>query len=247
MNCKNCGQIVDGDFCSQCGQSSKVDKINLSNFLKEIPSSVFQIDKGLFYTLKELLIRPGYSINDFLNGKRKNHFKPVAYALIFSTIYFLISRLVGESTWMGEFIAGFSSVSSHSGSSTKVPLFFTWLSKNFAYSTLLLLPVFSFASYISFSGLGKNYLEHIVLNSYVTGQQAIFYVIFVLLMPLSDNEFLEIAPIFISIFYAFWVYWQFFTEGNRIINILRSILTYAIYMMFIFGLFFISMAIQKQG
>lgn len=245
MNCKNCGQIVDGKFCNQCGQSSKVGKINLSNFLEEISSSVFQINKGIFYTFKELLVRPGDSIKEFLRGKRKNHFKPVAYLFTFSTLYFLISRVVGGSTMMNDVITGFSLATSHPEKGIEIPSFLAWLAENFAYASLLLLPIFSFASSISFSGLGRNYLEHIVLNSYVTGQQAIFYSIFILLKIFIDNEFLELLPVVISMFYTFWVFWQFFTKGNRIINILRSVITYVLYMIFILALLFISMSIQK--
>ncbi len=245
MNCKNCGKIVEEKFCSYCGQNSKVGKINLSNFLNEISESIFQINRGLFYTLKELFVRPGHSVKEFLNGKRKNHFKPVAYVLTFSTLYFLISRLVGENTWMTDLILGLSKGANDSENGIEIPSFLTWLSENFAYATLLLLPIFSFASYLGFLGFGRNYLEHIVLNSYATGQQAIFYSIFILLKIFIDSKYLEMIPFLISISYAFWVFWQFFIKGNRIINILRSILTYVLYLIFSFGLLFILFAIQK--
>jgi len=245
MNCKNCGKIIEGNFCSHCGQNSKVGKVNLSNFLNEISESVFQINKGLFFTLKELFVRPGHGVKEFLNGKRKNHFKPVAYVLTFSTLYFLISRLTGENTWMNDIISGFSIGVNDSDSGKEIPSFLTWLSENFAYANLLLLPIFSFASYLSFIGFKKNYLEHIVLNSYVTGQQAIFYSFFILIKIFIDSEFLELIPVLISVTYAFWAYWQFFAKGNRIINILRSILTYVLYLIFSLGLLFILNGIQE--
>jgi recombinational DNA repair protein RecR len=71
MNCKNCGHIVKDNFCSRCGQNSRVDKINLLNFLNEISESVFQVNQGLFFTFKALVTRPGNSIKEFLNGKRE--------------------------------------------------------------------------------------------------------------------------------------------------------------------------------
>ena len=61
MNCKNCDQIVGGNFCTHCGQSTKIDKVNLPNFVRELSDSVFQINKGFFYTLKALFVRPGHS------------------------------------------------------------------------------------------------------------------------------------------------------------------------------------------
>ena len=179
MNCKNCDKTVDGNFCAHCGQSIKVDKLNLPNFLTEISDSVFQLNRGLFFTIKELFFRPGHTIREFLIGRRKGHFKPIAFVLIMSTVYLLISRISDHSTIIDDFLLGFSVTGEERELLTNSSKFLNWLSENYAYTILLLLPVFSLASYLSFKGLGQNYLEHIVINSYITGQQAIFYSIFI--------------------------------------------------------------------
>ena len=106
MNCRNCGHTVDGKFCSNCGQNSKVGRINLPAVLNEFSESIFQINKGFFYTLRELCIRPGESLKEFLNGKRKNHFKPIAYLLTLSTLYFLITQATNQNTWIEDLITG---------------------------------------------------------------------------------------------------------------------------------------------
>lgn len=236
MDCKNCGTTVEGNFCSHCGQSIRVSRINLKNLLNEVSQSVFLINKGFFYTLTNLFIRPGQTIEGFLNGKRKYHFKPIAYVLVFSTIYFLLSRIAGQSTLIGDIISGFFSYE-YKGSS-QIPPYLNWLIKNYAYITLLLLPIFSFASYVCFLRHERNYLEHIVLNAFITGQQAIFYSFFISLEIFINNDVLEVIPLFLSMAYAFWVFWKLFKEGNRIINILRSVLTYVLYLALSSGLLF---------
>ncbi|TCI92180.1 DUF3667 domain-containing protein [Tenacibaculum sp. M341] len=178
MTCKNCGNTVIGNYCSNCGQSTKVNNINLSNFITEVSNSVFQIDKGFFFTLKELFVRPGHSIREFINGKRKNHFKPIAFILTLSTIYFLISKISDGHTIIDNFLASASDAGDKHNLNTSSSNLAKWLSNNYAYTALLLLPVFSFATYISFVDFKKNYLEHIVINAYVTGQQTIFYSFF---------------------------------------------------------------------
>lgn len=245
MNCKNCGELVQGRYCSHCGQNAKVGKISVSNLLHEFSSSIFQVDRGFFYTLKALFERPGASIKEYLNGKRKKHFKPIAYVLTLSTFYFLISQMTGQNTWMEDLISGFSSGASNTGNEADIPPVLNWFSKNFAYTTLLLLPVFSLASYISFSGLGRNYLEHIVINSYVTGQQAIFYSLFGILKTFINIEIFELLPVLTAFSYTIWVFWRFFKEGNRIINILRSILTYILYLIFSIGILIVFMGISE--
>ncbi len=245
MNCKNCGTIVQGNYCSHCGQSSTVGKITVASLLNELSDSIFQINRGFFYTFKALLTRPGHSIKEYLTGRRKKYYKPITYVLALSTIYFLTTQITGQNTWMGDLVTGFSNRAIETGKGAAIPPVLTWFSKNFAYTTLLLLPVFSLASYLAFRGLGRNYLEHFVINSYTTGQQAIFYALFALINTVVDSKIIESFPIVVAVAYAFWVFWQFFEKENRIVNVLRSILMYALYLIFSFGLFIAIMGIAE--
>jgi hypothetical protein len=110
MNCKNCGEVLSGNFCSQCGQNSKVGKITLQKLIFELSESILQFNGGLPFTFKELTTRPGKSIKDYLNGNRKNHFKPIAYVLLFSTIYFLFSKVTNLETWLSSAIISVTQV-----------------------------------------------------------------------------------------------------------------------------------------
>ncbi|MBR9921050.1 MAG: DUF3667 domain-containing protein [Bacteroidetes bacterium] len=245
MNCKNCGELVKGKYCNNCGQNSSVGKITYSNFLQELSMSIFQVDRGFFYTVKALFKKPGRSMHEYLAGRRKQYFKPVAYVLTLSTVYFLVSQLAGQNTWIDDLVSGFSEGVYENEGETDIPAALIWFSNNYAYSTLLLLPVFSLASWISFNRFGKNYLEHLVINSFITGQQAIIYALFALLKLLSGSEALEMFPFLIAFSYTLWVFWQFFNEGSRIVNILRSILTYMLYLLMGFCCLILVMGISK--
>lgn len=234
MDCKNCGEKVEGNFCSNCGQSIKVNRINLPNFLNEVSESVFLLNKGFLYTVINLFKHPGESIRNFLDGKRKYHYKPLAYVLVLSTVYYLVSRIAEKNTIVEDLVLGFFSYDSEEAK--EIPSVLKWFSSNYAYATLLLIPIFSLASYITFFRYGRNYLEHIVMNAYVTGQQAIFYSIFISLQIFIANDILEVIPLLLSLAYAFWVFWGFFTEGSRIKNIFRSLLTYILYLTIITGI-----------
>lgn len=233
LNCKNCNRKIQENFCSFCGQKTKVGKINFVNFLNEVSESVFQIDKGFFYTLKELFVRPGHSIREYLEGKRKNHFKPIAYAITISTVYFLITQFGGGETILDNAVKGYENAMNDNELQSNKLLVFKWFAKNYAYTTLLLIPLYSFASYLAFRRFGYNYLEHLILNAYIVGQQAIFYSIFALFSINVTTEknkdiFVSIAVLF-SIIYAFYVFWQFFHKSKRISIVFRSILTYVLY------------------
>jgi hypothetical protein len=232
MNCKNCGLSLSGKFCSHCGQNSKVGKIDFTSFINDFSESVLQIDKGFFYTITELFLRPGRMLDDFLNGKRKNHFKPIAYVLTLSSVYFLITQVNNQSTWMDDLVSGWLNGATGEKSYGEIPEIVNWFLKSYAYSTLLLLPIFSLASYFTFFKFRKNYLEHFVINSFITGQQTIFYSFFAIAGKVTEIGLLEGFPLILAISYTFWVFWQLFSKGNRLINILRTIMTYILYLIF---------------
>lgn len=245
MNCKNCGHDVKGKYCSNCGQDAKVSRISLPNILNQVSESILQINKGFFFTLKQLFLRPGAFLKDFLKGQRQNHYKPIAYLFVLSTVYFLITQITNQTTWLEEFISGWVDEPMEQGKEVQTQYIFVWLSKNYAYSSVILLPLFSLASYLAFFKRGTNYLEHLVINSYITGHQAISYSLFTFIgMFFRDSELIEIMSLVVAMTYTFWVFWQYFSKGNRILNVFRSILTYAFYLVFNFGLLFLTMKIK---
>jgi hypothetical protein len=245
ITCKNCGQTAGGNYCKHCGQKTSVDRINLSNFITEITETIFQIDRGFFYTVKSLMLHPGKAIEEYLQGKRKKYFKPVAYLLALSTFYFLITQIFELNTWLEEFIIGWMEGPNDKENSAEVPALVIWFSKNYAYSTLFLLPVFSLASYIAFYNHKKNYLEHLVLNSYITGHQSIFYIFFAVLLSFIQYDILEAMPFLFSVMYTFLVFIRLFKKGSKWKTVLQTIITYLLYLLFIILLLFILLAFSR--
>jgi len=235
MTCKNCDSSFEGKFCSNCGQSSKIDKINLSNFLADLSSSVFQINNGLLFSIKELFVRPGESIRDYLKGKRKNHFKPIAFAFTLSTIYFLVSQVFESQTLINDAIDGwFYSEENKEGLDALQLSKINWLKERYAFVTLLLLPIYALSTFLAFLGTKYNYLEHFILNAFIIGQQAIFYAISITLGYFLGFEDIWVSLCFFtSISYAFFVFWHFFKNQKRFTVLLRSVLAYIIFLLLI--------------
>ena len=55
------------------------------------------IDSGFFSLLKELFIRPGYMINDYITGKRIHYFRPLQMLFVFRAVYVLLSQALYSS------------------------------------------------------------------------------------------------------------------------------------------------------
>lgn len=226
MLCKNCGKNYEGNFCSHCGQKAGTTRIDARYVRNEIPNSIFQLDRGFLFTVKELFIRPGHSIRAFLQGKRKPHYKPFAYLIITFTLYSLAAYLMERGTYIDDLLFGFKGRMADNGQRTDLPIL-DWISKNQIYVTLLVLPFFSLASYLSFLRSGYNYFEHLVLNLYLTGQQMIIYLILGLIF-FKDNAFIGV-PILVGFLYSFWVYYQFFDRKRPFARIGLMALTYLLF------------------
>lgn len=246
MLCKNCNAKLKGKFCSNCGQNIKVDKINFNYLIKELSNTIFQINHGLFFTIKKLFVSPGHSINEFLLGKRKNYFKPIAYVLLLATIYALIAKIIGGKTILDEALIGWNEAYKTSNSSKEKEIAtLSWFIRNYAYTTLILLPFFSLASYIVFLESKYNYFEHIVLNLYITGQQALIYSFFLIIYSLIENPYIELIQIIIGVGYVFWTYIQFFKKKNILKIALLTTFSYFIYFFFILIFIAILLIISK--
>lgn len=229
MICKNCKQNFDGNFCNNCGQKHNVERLNFNYLINEISNNILQVNRGIFFTIKELTIRPGHTIRDFLNGKRKQHFKPLAFILFTSAVYVLITYFTNPITVVEEALSGITDALSNNGEKLSITAnILNWLLSNFAYSTLLLIPIFSFASYICFLKEKYNYIEHLILNFYISGQQIIIYLTFAALYYIFgiDGYYKEIIPVIVATLFIFWTYIQFFKNHNFFLKISLTILTY---------------------
>lgn len=90
--CRGCGTEFVGNFCPRCGQSSKVeDRMTLwKTFLLFI--DVWGLgNRGMVHTIRDLILRPGYLICDYLRGKRSSYFPPFKLLFLLTTLSLVVS------------------------------------------------------------------------------------------------------------------------------------------------------------
>jgi hypothetical protein len=91
--CKNCGQIVELNFCPHCGQHIRVDRLSLPGLLRDLPHAIFHVDKGFLYNFLQFFKKPGKSIVNYLEGKRKPFFHPATYLIIALILNYLVVKI----------------------------------------------------------------------------------------------------------------------------------------------------------
>jgi len=68
--CLNCGKRVTDKFCSSCGQKTDTHRITFKNFIShDLLHGTFHLEKGIVFTAKEALLRPGKAALDYRKKK----------------------------------------------------------------------------------------------------------------------------------------------------------------------------------
>ena len=87
--CKNCHHHFDLSFCNKCGQKAEVERLNGKVMLEEVAHFFTHIEHTFISTSKKLLIKPGDTANNYLNGQRKKYQSPLSYITIWVALVFL--------------------------------------------------------------------------------------------------------------------------------------------------------------
>lgn len=84
-SCLNCGKELTDKYCSGCGQKADIHRISFKNFIShDVLHGTFHIEKGMLFTAKQALIRPGKAALDYISGKRIKYYS--VFLLILMTI-----------------------------------------------------------------------------------------------------------------------------------------------------------------
>ena len=84
--CKHCHLAGEGRYCSNCGEVYNPERITFHSIFHEAVHTLTHADKGLFYTLKNLAIRPGKMQRSYLEGERTTNQKPFSLFFICASI-----------------------------------------------------------------------------------------------------------------------------------------------------------------
>ncbi len=189
--CANCDRAIDGadqKFCPACGQPTPAHRIDWHFLGHEIEHSVLHMDRGLLYTLKNLMIRPGHLIRDYIDGRRAHHVKPLLLIMITAAAVVFLSRwLMGGDIVAADLFRGAAGAADAESDPARLARILgavnEWMSHHFAAVTLLLLPLEAAAFKLAFWRSQKlNYPEWLVVTAFLTAQS---FVVWAVSMPLQ--------------------------------------------------------------
>ena len=243
-DCLNCNTQFEGNFCYNCGQSGSVTKMDFHSLWHDIQHGMFHFDKGILFSLKQLVIRPGNAAREYIDGKRVRHFKPISLVIILATFYGFMYHYSGINLYLDDLkepvkIEGGKNPEKLAELINKMPKINEWIGTHYAIASLGSLLFFSLGSFLAFRKAGYNLVEHVVLNAYLNSLRMFYHI---LAFPVvyyyyssqvrySINQY----DMYIDFALAFWVYMQFFKKYSLWKGFLRTMLAY-IYFSLLIGI-----------
>ena len=99
--CATCGTQYEGNYCPRCGQSARVGRYSFKNMIRLFLDVWGLGNRSMFRSIRDLILRPGYMIRDYLQGMQMAYFPPFKMFFLLTTFSLLISsglNLKGENT-----------------------------------------------------------------------------------------------------------------------------------------------------
>ncbi|SMG09959.1 Protein of unknown function [Marivirga sericea] len=212
--CKNCKSEVEQNYCPNCGRKADLNRINGRYIFTEI-TSVLYLDKGILYTIRELLIRPGSTIRSFIKEDRNRLVKPVIFIIICSLIYSLIRQIL-------QFEDGY--IHYNDSENSTAMYIFGWISDNYGYGNLIMGIFIALWAKVLFKKFGYNFFEILILLCFVMGIGMLILALFGIIEGLTQLAVLQFGAI-LFVIYATWAIAQFF-DKKKFSSYMKAFLAY---------------------
>ncbi|MBO0951600.1 DUF3667 domain-containing protein [Fibrella forsythiae] len=217
--CRNCGNTIDENFCSRCGQPATLKRINGHYIVHEI-EHVLHFERGLLYTIKALLLKPGQTIKSFFSEDRNRLVKPIIFIIVTSAIYSITSGALHIED-------GYIKFSEQHASATGA--IFKWIQSHYGYANLLMGAFIAMWMKPIFRKYDYNFFELLIVLCFVMGMGMLVLAVFALSEKLSGTPLMQVGS-YLFILYAGWAIGQFY-DKHRAANYVKAFVAYLLGML----------------
>jgi hypothetical protein len=205
MNCKNCNTEVDLNYCANCGQPVKLKRINGHYIIHEI-EHVLHFEKGILYTIRGLLTRPGENVRHFVTENRSRLVKPIIFVIITSLIYTLVNHFFHIEDGYIKF---------EGAEKSTLGLISEWVKNHYGYSNILMGIFIALWLRLFFRKYDYIFYEILILLCFVMGMGMLFLAIFTIIKGLTNFDLMQVGAV---LFFAYctWAIGQFFDKKKPI-------------------------------
>lgn len=230
MQCKNCNNEFEGNFCNNCGQKADTHRLTIKHALHDFFHSFVHVDTGLLYLIMQMAKRPGEVVKEYLAGKRRSYFNPTQYLIL----------TVAAATFLS---INFTLMGDTAGTITPEQLkqlpemqqiflqFNKFIYKYFNIILFLSVPLMALFTRLFYRSSGYNYAENLTLMCFLGGQRTLFYICLAPFLYFFRSYWF----VFIGIYYLGWIIyygWTFtqFFKGKKSSIIFKYIVIILIFL-----------------
>ena len=197
QNCLNCSAALVGSYCHVCGQSAHTHRMSFKHFvLHDVAHGIFHLEKGIIYTLKQVLTRPGKAAREYLAGRRVGYFNLLTLLLMCAALYIYSQGTLETVELKGTRLGSVVNFFGH---------YVKWIILCSGF-------VFSFSTCLLFRRAHLNYTEHLILNGFLLAGVLLINSLESLLINLLKTEDSGLIPAMLTGIYVSWGYWGAFRQ-----------------------------------
>ncbi len=192
MKCLNCEKPLQpaDAYCSGCGQSASTGRLQTPHILHHFYHAFTHTDKGFFYLIKELLVKPGIIAREYNEGKRKTYFSPFTFVII----------LIAINTFLA---VTFDMMNAD----VKQDVIRAAMNKYFNLVIFITLPLMGYFTSLLFKKRGINFAEGVVLAAYTSGERSIFSMIIIVPLLVLFREHYDLIINTYLVLYLVYYAW----------------------------------------
>ncbi len=216
MNCKNCNAEINSKFCPDCGQPANLKRIDGHYIIHEI-EHVLHFERGILYTIRELIINPGQNIRNYLSGNRSRLVKPIIFIILTSLIYSLTVSVFHIEDGYFKF----------EGDEAKLTTQFKitkWIQSHYGYANLIMGVFIAFWIKLFFKKHKVNFFEILIILCFIMGMGMLIFSVFAFLQGLTNLNLMNIGGI-VGLAYCSWAIGNFYGK-TKILNYAKAFFAY---------------------
>ncbi len=205
-------------------EHSKLPRISWQS-IAEYLLEQFNLERGLGYTIKQMLLRPKKAVQEYLFEDRHRMVKPLGFMLLVVAIAaFMSSFLLDFESTIAEMVSRDAGLKKLPEEIQKLLIRFFELSQQYFNLFLMAnIPTITLSTFLIFKEKGLNFPEHLVINVYIFSIQTL------LIMPfipfLLDSPLLGFIILVINLGYFYYALTKIF-ELQWGEGVLKTVLVY---------------------
>ena len=222
--CANCNYQFDQTtpYCPQCGQKSNTHRFTLPHLAHEVVHVATHADKGIFLLIKELLLRPGVVLHDYIVlQRRKKYFNPFTFLVLMAGLLLFTTNIfkpyITENMYNKEQTSKMERVMGKDKATVVVERSANlnrFMEKNSKLILMASVPITALVFWVFFRRRGHYFAEHLVAAVFLTAILGfIMAVIFTPLLGTFRNSFtygiITFITLVFQLLYFGWAYQVF--------------------------------------